>query len=84
MSTFDVNQHLVSCKVQNFNMLKPNFGFAPAICIKKCLRISRSLLVWTLDRQLQILRKYYKNLFPAANDSSLNKIVAIDTFILNA
>ena len=39
------------------------------------------MLVWTLDCRLLVLRKHYKNLFPAANASRLNETVAINTII---
>ena len=74
---FYSNPHLVRPKVQNFNMLKPNFGFAPAIRIQKTLENTTQFA--RLDTRLP-LRKHYKSRFPAANVSRLNETVATDTF----
>ena len=83
MSIFYLSPQFVRPKVQSFNKLEPNFGFAPAICIQKTLENTTQFA--RLDTRLP-LRKHYKSRFPAANVSRLNTyfsdVVAADVGIL--
>jgi Reverse transcriptase (RNA-dependent DNA polymerase) len=75
--TIVVNRHIVRPKQQDFQRLKPHFGFVPVERIQKT--IANTSQYARMDNRLP-LRKHYKSRFPAANVSRLNETVATDTF----
>jgi Reverse transcriptase (RNA-dependent DNA polymerase) len=73
----EVHLNNVHPKQHDFNRLKPNFGFVPALRIQKT--IENTTQFCRLDNRLP-LRKHFKTRFPAANIPRRNEIVATDTF----
>jgi hypothetical protein len=73
------NRHTVQPKQQDFNKLKPNFGFVPVDRIQKTLENTTQYA--RMDTRLP-LRKHFKTRFPAANVNRLNETVATDTFLV--
>ena len=73
---YSVNPHKVNEKDPDFELLRPNFAFAPAAVIKKTFEVTTR---YARDVERLPWRKHFKSRFPALNVHRRHEPVATDT-----
>jgi hypothetical protein len=74
--SYVVNTHSVAVPERDFNVRRPNFGWAPADIIKRTFDCTTQ---WAKMVERYPFRKHFKSRFPALNVPRRNEPVATDT-----